>query len=265
MVEKRKGRGEITKALLCPANATLSSRIIDQALKKHDANPIRINAGDKELELQLTRFEHSESSCSCRCKSAKNRLFGAKPLWRRLDGLLAGANVPELADALVPERWMVDGRKQFDWLSQAYTGIRHGCWWWPAMQMLRRTFISTFASRKDGDQMDLLGSSADWRSMVVLVLAMNILLVHIFVPFRNHALNNFSTLAILLLVVLYVLKISGELKFFLLLFAIAIAAILLSLGSILKKQRKQKRWDTHNCSSPRICVPCAMVCLLRAD
>merc|ERR1712054_488724 len=145
---------------------------IDKVISDSEISPIRLKSGNEQVELKLTRFAHdevSECALSCRHKSLCNGLL-TRPLWRKLDGMLSSC--PELTgtDALVPDGWMTDQYKQFDWLSQFYAGIRHTCWWWPAMLLLRRTFISTFASRKDGDQMDLLGTSADWRSMVVVVL-----------------------------------------------------------------------------------------------
>lgn len=247
-VEKRRNRDGIKTALVCPAKKVLLART-GKVISDNDTKPIRLKANGEELELKLTRFHHNDASdftLNCRHIFLCDRLRKRKPLWCKLDEMLAAC--PELTGTaeLVPEGWATDGRKQVDWLSQVYAGIRHGCWWWPAMLLLRRTFISTFASRKDGNHMSLLGSSADWRSMVVVVLTVNILLVHIFLPSRNHALNNFSTLAMLLLVVLYVLKISDEVKLFLFIFVISLAAIIFSLGSILWKQRKKNRYvDTR--------------------
>ena len=234
VLERGKGK-KGTWGLVCFA-LTESVQAVLAAEKK---SPTVVGSGPLQVQVKLDVVHFDTSRCGERSfLSRKN-----KHRWAEVDSKLS-TYLEEKEDKHMSVYWATsaDGsRSRRDWLSPLYQGVTYRCWWWSAALLLRRTFISTFASRRDGDQMDLMGSSADWRSMVVLILALNILLVHVFHPFSKTNLNNFSSLSILLLVVLYVLKISDEVKFFLFLFVVAAIVIVLTLGLIMVQKFKQQK------------------------
>eukprot|EP01048_Picozoa_sp_COSAG05_P014962 COSAG05_NODE_1748_length_4150_cov_2.073068_2_plen_713_part_00 len=129
---------------------------------------------------------------------------------------------------LLSEYWATkaDGSSsRRDWLSILYAQVQERCWWWTGAMLFRRTAVALFSSRRDGNRFEMFGTSSDWRTMVVLVLVVNVYLSSVFLPFEKRRTNYYSDLSLLILIVLYVLWISQEENFFTAVFFLALLVL----------------------------------------
>jgi hypothetical protein len=111
-----------------------------------------------------------------------------------------------------------------DWLVTRFALIKRSSWWWTAFEMSRRTVIAFIFARRNsatfefepGTQFNFLfGLQMDWRTAVVVVLSLNLVLSSTYRPWRDDVSNVFYDLMLHVLVVLYVLFMGNEKRFFL--------------------------------------------------
>eukprot|EP01047_Picozoa_sp_COSAG01_P012422 COSAG01_NODE_560_length_15462_cov_18.361192_7_plen_185_part_00 len=94
----------------------------------------------------------------------------------------------------------------------------------------------------------MFGTSIDWRTCVVLTLAINVFLSAVFLPYKELKVNYFNDFSILVVLILFVMNLSGEKYFFA--FLVSLAALILVPIVVVKvfkgaSQQKKTKINVH--------------------